>query len=103
MIFTSIYWHKNTNKTLHNKRVKSIRIDSGDLGYGAKKIRKILDAAGKSYIKIVASNGLNEDTIRSLREEHKAPINSFGVGENLITSSDCPVFGGVYKLVAVEK
>ena len=86
-----------------NKRVKSIRIDSGDLGYGAKKIRKILDAAGKSYIKIVASNGLNEDTIRSLREEQKAPINSFGVGENLITSSDCPVFGGVYKLVAVEK
>ena len=86
-----------------NKRVKSIRIDSGDLGYGAIKIRKILDAAGKSYIKIVASNGLNEDTIRSLREEQKAPIDSYGVGENLITSSDCPVFGGVYKLVAVKK
>ena len=86
-----------------NKRVKSVRIDSGDLGYGGKKIRKILDEAGKSYIKIIASNGLNEDTIKSIREEQNAPIDDFGVGENLITSSDCPVFGGVYKLVAVEK
>lgn len=86
-----------------SRRVKSIRIDSGDLGSGAKRLRKILDEAGKSYIKIVASNSLNEKSIRSLLEEQKAPIDIFGVGENLITSSDCPVFGGVYKLVAVEE
>ena len=85
-----------------NKRVKSVRIDSGDLGYASKKLRKIFDEAGKPYIKIVASNGLNEDSIRSLHDEQKAPIDSYGVGENLITASDCPVFGGVYKLVAVE-
>lgn len=86
-----------------NKRVKSVRIDSGDLAYESKKLRKIFDDAGKPYIKIVASNGLNEDTIRSMREEEGAKIDSYGVGENLITASDCPVFGGVYKLVAVEK
>lgn len=85
-----------------NKRVKTVRIDSGDLGYSAKKLRKLFDSAGKPYIKIIASNGLNEKSIRSLCEEQKAPIDSFGVGENLITSSQCPVFGGVYKLVAVE-
>lgn len=84
------------------KRVKSVRIDSGDLAYGAKELRKIFDEAGKPYIKIVVSNGLNEDSIRSLHDEQKAPIDSYGVGENLITASDCPVFGGVYKLVAVE-
>lgn len=86
-----------------NKRVKSVRIDSGDLAYGAKKLRKIFDKAGKPYIKIVASNGLNEETIRSMRKEQEAPIDSYGVGENLITASDCPVFGGVYKLVAVKE
>ena len=86
-----------------NKRVKSVRIDSGDLAYTSKKLRKMFDEAGKSYIKIVASNSLNEDTIRSINEEQNAPIDSFGVGENLITSADCPVFGGVYKLVAVEE
>ena len=85
-----------------NKRVKSVRIDSGDLGYGSKKARKILDKAGKSYIQIIASNGLNEDSLRSLGEEQMASIDMYGVGENLITSSDCPVFGGVYKLVAVQ-
>lgn len=85
-----------------NKRVKSVRIDSGDLAYGAKRLRKMFDDAGKPYIKIVVSNGLNEKSIRSLHEEQKAPIDSYGVGENLITASDCPVFGGVYKLVAVE-
>lgn len=86
-----------------NKRVKSVRIDSGDLAYTSKKLRKIFDEAGKSYIKIVASNSLNEDTIRSIKEEQNSPIDSFGVGENLITSADCPVFGGVYKLVAVQE
>lgn len=86
-----------------NKRVKSVRIDSGDLAYTSKKLRKMFDEAGKSYIKIVASNSLNEDTIRSIKEEQNSPIDSFGVGENLITSADCPVFGGVYKLVAVQE
>lgn len=86
-----------------NKCVKSVRIDSGDLAYESKKLRKIFDEAGKPYIKIVASNGLTEDTIRSMREEEGSKIDSYGVGENLITASDCPVFGGVYKLVAVEK
>lgn len=84
-----------------NKRVKSVRIDSGDLAYESKKLRKIFDDAGKSYIKIVASNGLNEDTIRDMRLEEGSRIDSYGVGENLITASDNPVFGGVYKLVAV--
>ena len=85
-----------------NHRVKSVRIDSGDLGSTAKRLRKIFDDVDKPYIKIVVSNGLNETSIRSLIEEQKATIDSFGVGENLITSADCPVFGGVYKLVAVE-
>ena len=85
-----------------NKRVKSVRIDSGDLAYESKKLRKIFDEAGKSYIKIVASNGLDEESIRSMIHEQGAKIDSFGVGENLITAADCPVFGGVYKLVAVE-
>lgn len=84
-----------------NKRVKSVRIDSGDLAYGAKKLRKMFDAAGKPYIKIVVSNGLKENSLYDLRVGQNAPIDSYGVGENLITASDCPVFGGVYKLVAV--
>lgn len=85
-----------------NKRVKSIRIDSGDLASASRRLRKILDMVGKPYIKIVVSNGLKESTIRSMISEQKAPIDSFGVGENLITASECPVFGGVYKLVAVQ-
>lgn len=86
-----------------NKRVKSVRIDSGDLASGSKRLRKMFDEAGKPYIKIVVSNGLKESTIQSLVSIQKAPINSFGVGENLITASECPVFGGVYKLVAVQQ
>lgn len=84
-----------------NKRVKSVRIDSGDLAYGAKRLRKMFDKAGKPYIKIIVSNGLKEQSIHSLCTEQRAPIGGWGVGENLITASDCPVFGGVYKLVAV--
>lgn len=86
-----------------SKRVKSVRIDSGDLASGAKRLRKIFDKAGKPYIKIIVSNGLKENTIESLVSIQKAPINGFGVGENLITASECPVFGGVYKLVAVQQ
>jgi len=66
-------------------------------------LSKIFDKAGKPYIKIIVSNGLKENTIESLVSIQKAPINGFGVGENLITASECPVFGGVYKLVAVQQ
>lgn len=85
-----------------NKRVKSVRIDSGDLAYLSKRARKAFDDAGKPYINIVVSNGLDEETIESLITKQEAPINSLGVGEKLITSASSPVFGGVYKLVAVE-
>ena len=83
--------------------VKSIRLDSGDLAYQAKKARRMMDNAGKQHIKIIASNSLNEHLIRSLIYEQKAPIDSFGVGEKLITSADCPVLGGVYKLTSLNR
>jgi len=79
-----------------------IRIDSGDIAYLSKKARKILDDAGLDYIKIVASNSLDEYLIRDLIAQG-AKIDSFGVGERLVTSKSEPVFGGVYKLTAVEE
>ena len=82
-------------------RPKGVRIDSGDIAYLSKKARKMLDAAGYSDCGIVASNSLDEYLIRDLLLQG-AQISSFGVGENLITSKSDPVFGGVYKLVAVE-
>ena len=78
-----------------------IRIDSGDITYLTKKCRKILDDAGWETAKIVVSNSLDEYIIRDILRQG-AEINSFGVGERLITSKSEPVFGGVYKLVAVE-
>lgn len=78
-----------------------VRIDSGDIAYLSKKARKMLDDAGLDYIKIVASNSLDEYIIRDLIIQG-ASIDSFGVGERLVTSKSEPVFGGVYKLVAVE-
>lgn len=86
-----------------SKRVKSVRLDSGDLARGYKKIRKILDEAGKEYIKIIASNSLDENIISNMEIYEGAKFDAYGVGENLITSSTDPVFGGVYKLVAVKK
>ncbi|MEG1621118.1 MAG: nicotinate phosphoribosyltransferase [Oscillospiraceae bacterium] len=83
-------------------RPKGVRIDSGDLAYLSKKIRKILDDAGFEDVKIIASNSLDEYIIRDLFIQG-AKIDMFGVGENLITSKSDPVFGGVYKLAAVEK
>lgn len=83
-------------------RPTGVRIDSGDIAYLSKKVRKELDAAGFSDVKIMASNSLDENLIRSLLRQN-AKIDSFGVGERLITSKSDPVFGGVYKLVAVEK
>ncbi len=79
-----------------------VRIDSGDIAYLSKKARKMLDDAGLDYIGIVASNSLDEYIIRDLIVQG-AKIDSFGVGERLVTSKSEPVFGGVYKLVAVEE
>ncbi len=84
------------------KRLKGVRIDSGDLAYLSKKTRKMLDEAGLTDCQIVASNSLDEYTITSLIEQGGC-ISSFGVGERLITSKSDPVFGAVYKIAAVEK
>ncbi len=78
-----------------------IRLDSGDLAYLSRKAREMLDEAGLTDCKIVASNSLDEYLIRDLLHQGAA-LDSFGVGERLITSKSNPVFGGVYKLVAVE-
>ena len=79
----------------------AIRLDSGDISYLSKKARKMLDDAGLTQCTITASNSLDENLIRDLMMQG-AQIDTFGVGERLITSSSSPVFGGVYKLVAVE-
>lgn len=79
----------------------AIRLDSGDISYLSKKARKMLDDAGLAGCKIVASNSLDEYLIRDLMMQG-AEIDIFGVGERLITAKSTPVFGGVYKLVAVE-
>ena len=83
-------------------RPKGIRIDSGDIAYLSVKARKMLDEAGYPDCGIVASNSLDEYIIRDLIIQG-ASINSFGVGENLITAKSDPVFGCVYKLAAVER
>ena len=78
-----------------------IRLDSGDIAYLTKKARKLLDDAGWTDCKITVSNSLDEYLIRDLLHQG-AQIDTFGVGERLITSKSEPVFGGVYKLCAVE-
>ena len=83
-------------------RPKGVRIDSGDIAYLSVKARKMLDEAGYPDCGIVASNSLDEYIIRDLIIQG-ASINSFGVGENLITAKSDPVFGCVYKLAAVER
>ncbi len=85
-----------------NPPSKGIRIDSGDVAYLTKKARKMLDEAGLTDCKIVVSNSLDEYIIRDVLLEG-AKIDSFGVGERLITAKSEPVFGGVYKLAALEK
>ena len=82
-------------------RPKGVRIDSGDIAYLSKKIRKALDDAGYPDCAIVVSNSLDEHLIKEL-DSQGAKISSFGVGERLITASSEAVFGGVYKLAAVE-
>ncbi len=79
-----------------------IRLDSGDLAYLSKKARKMLDAAGFEDAVISASNDLDEHLIHDLKMQG-ATITSWGVGTNLITSKDCPSFGGVYKLAAIQR
>jgi len=78
-----------------------IRLDSGDLAYLSKKARKMLDEAGYKDAIISASSDLDEYLIDSLKTQG-AKITSWGVGTNLITSSDCPSFGGVYKIAAIQ-
>ena len=84
---------------VHPKRY-GIRMDSGDLAYLSKKVKAALDAEGFTDAIISASNDLDEGLIGSLKAQG-ATINSWGVGTNLITSKDCPAFGGVYKLAAI--
>ena len=78
-----------------------IRLNSGDLAYLAKRAKAMLDEAGFTDAVITASNDLDEELINSLKLQGAA-INSWGVGTNLITSKDCPSFGGVYKLAAIR-
>jgi nicotinate phosphoribosyltransferase len=84
------------------KTLRGIRLDSGDMAYLSKECRQMLDDAGLTECKIVASNSLDEFIIKELISQG-ACIDTFGVGERLITSKSEPVFGGVYKLVAVEE
>lgn len=83
------------------KRLLGIRIDSGDLAYLTKRTRKMLDEAGLNDCKIVISNSLDEFTITSILNQGGC-VDSFGVGERLITARSEPVFGAVYKLAAVK-
>ncbi len=79
---------------------KGIRLDSGDLAYLSKEARKMLDEAGYPNAIICASGDLDENSVRSLKEQG-AKIDSWGIGTKLITSADMPALGGVYKLAAV--
>ena len=83
-------------------RPKGVRIDSGDIAYLSKRARKMLDDAGFADCDIVASNSLDEYIIRDILLQG-GEVDSFGVGERLITAKSDPVFGGVYKLAAVEE
>ncbi len=85
----------------HPLKKFGIRLDSGDLAYLSKEARKMLDEAGFPEASICASNDLDEYLLHDLKMQ-KAAINSWGVGTNLITSKDCPSFGGVYKLAAIQ-
>lgn len=84
------------------KRMRAIRLDSGDLAYLSKMARKMLDDAGLSYVQIVASNDLDENIIVELKAQG-AKIDGWGIGTQLITAADQPSLGGVYKLVARER
>ena len=91
-VFKEVLWPKGIKKC-------AIRLDSGDIAYLSKKARKMLDDAGLTECKIVASNSLDEDIILALIRQGAA-VDAFGVGERMITAKSAPVFGGVYKLCA---
>ena len=93
--FKEVLWPKGIRKC-------AIRIDSGDVTYLTKKIRKKLDEEGLTECKIVVSNSMDEYIIRELIRQG-AEVDAFGVGERLITAKSDPVFGGVYKLCAMER
>lgn len=79
-----------------------VRLDSGDLAYLSKKVRKMLDEAGFTDASICASNDLDEHLIKDLKSQG-CMVDTWGVGTNLITSKDCPSFGGVYKMAMIER
>ena len=83
-------------------RLFGIRLDSGDLAFLSIKARKMLDEAGLNYVKIIASNQLNEDVIKSLLSEQNAAIDAFGVGTELATGKKDAALDGVYKLAEIE-
>lgn len=85
---------------LTNSKNIGIRIDSGDITYLTKEIRKILDSEGLHNVKIIVSNSLDEHIITNVLSQG-AHVDMFGVGENLITSKSSPILGGVYKLCAI--
>jgi len=84
------------------ERLAAIRIDSGDLAWLSKRARALLDEAGFDYVKIIASNDLDEHTILSLSTEQGAQIDGWGVGTRLSTAFDQPALGCVYKMSAVR-
>ncbi len=98
--YDTIQGAKNAAAAAHETGIelKSVRLDSGDLAYLAKEVRKVLDEAGCKTTKITASSDLDEYTIQSLILEQGAPIDVFGVGTKLVTSYDQAALGGVYKL-----
>ena len=83
-------------------KLKAVRLDSGDLAYLSIRVRKMLDNAGFKYVKIVASNQLNEMVISSLLKEQKAAIDLFGIGTEMITGKSDAALDGVYKLTAIN-
>jgi nicotinate phosphoribosyltransferase len=84
------------------ERLKAIRLDSGDLAYLSKRSRRMLDEAGLKYVKIIASNQLNEHVIKSLLKDQDAKIDAFGIGTELITGKSDAALDGVYKLTEIN-
>jgi nicotinate phosphoribosyltransferase len=82
-------------------KLKGVRLDSGDLAYFSRQTRSMLDNAGLQYVKIAASNQLDERVIASLKTQ-EAPIDIFGVGTRLVTGHDSPALDGVYKLASID-
>lgn len=83
-------------------KLKSIRLDSGDLAYLSKKARQMFNKAGLSYVKIIASNQLNEFVIKTLLVDQQAEIDAFGIGTEMITGKPDAALDGVYKLAEID-